>query len=250
MSFVNKVVLVTGAGSGIGEATAILFAKEGATVVIVDRNEETANKTAEKCKEFGNKVLVIKTNVTKDDEAKNAIETTIKTFGKLDVLINNAGIAKIVSILSGKIMESYDEVMNTNLRSVVLLTSLAAPYLVKTKGCIVNTCSVTGVAERTGSEYPIYAVSKAGIASFTRLSAIELAPSGVRVNAVSPGPVITNLLTNSGVEMTFDESPATTVLNRVSEPQEIADLIVYLASDKARSITGSNYVIDNGMSVV
>ncbi|CAB3256807.1 unnamed protein product [Arctia plantaginis] len=250
MSFENKVVLITGSGSGMGEAAALLFAEKGANVIILDINEESANKTGEKCKQFGHKVLVIKTDLSKDDEAKNAIEQTISVFGKLDVLVNNAGIARQENLLSGNIMQTCDEVLNTNLRSVILMTSLATPYLIKTKGCIVNTSSIFSKVTSLGAHYPVYAVSKAGVDCFTRVSALELAPSGVRVNAVNPGPVRTNIIKNSNLDGTYDDFGAKTALKRCSEPQEVAELIVFLASDKAKSITGCTYGIDNGAQLV
>lgn len=250
MKFENKVVLVTGSGSGIGEAVAILFAKEGANVVIVDCNEETANETGEKCKEFGKSVLVIKSDISKPEEAKNAIDRTIDKFGHLDVLINNAGIVRQGDILSGTIMNTYDEVLNTNLRSVVLMTSMSSTYLTKTKGCIINTSSVLSTEVLKGRKYPAYTISKVGIDVFTRLSAAELGPLGVRVNAVNPGPVYTNLLSNAGLHTDWDNHTKATTLRKGSDPQEVAELIVYLASDKARSITGGTYLIDNGKSLV
>ncbi|XP_075984113.1 3-oxoacyl-[acyl-carrier-protein] reductase FabG-like [Anticarsia gemmatalis] len=249
MSFKNKVVLVSGSGSGIGEATAILFAKEGANVVIVDCNEETAKNTGEKCKEFGNKVLVVKADISKDEEAKNIIETTVENFGKLDVLINNVGITRPGNLAEGTIMDNYDTVMNTNLRAVVMMTSLATPYLIKSKGCIVNTSSIASVVLNKMSDYPCYCLSKAGVDSFTRIAAIELAAFGVRVNAVSPGPVYTNVFKNCNMPGSMDDFAAVTLLKKCSDPKEIAGVIAFLASDAAGSITGSDYVIDNGMGL-
>ncbi|CAB3256805.1 unnamed protein product [Arctia plantaginis] len=249
MSFKNKVALITGSGSGMGEATAILFAKEGANVVIVDWNEEAANKTAEQCKKFG-RVLVVKTDVSIDEEVKNAIDKTIKEFGKLDVLVNNAGITREHNLLSGNIMESCDLVLAVNLRSVILMTSIATPHLIKTKGCIVNMSSIFSSMTNLAVRFPVYAVTKAGVDCFTRVSALELAPKGVRVNAVNPGPVYTNILVNAGIDGNFDDYAKATPINRSSDPEEIANLILYLASDKARSITGSTYPIDCGMSLM
>ncbi|CAB3256818.1 unnamed protein product [Arctia plantaginis] len=249
MLFENKVVVVTGAGSGIGEATVIHFAKEGANVVILDCNEASAQKVAEKCKAFGKRVLFMKTDVSKDDEAKAAIEKTIEEFGRLDVLINNAGIVRKGKLVNKTIMNTYDEVLNTNLRGVVLMTSLATPHLIETKGCIVNTSSIVSKDIKHGSAYPSYGVSKAGVDYFTRVAAFELAESGVRVNSVNPGPVYTNVYKNNNIDYTMDNVADTVALKRVSDPEEIAELMVFLASDKAKSVTGSCYEIDNGMSL-
>ncbi|XP_075984034.1 meso-2,3-butanediol dehydrogenase-like [Anticarsia gemmatalis] len=250
MSFKNKVVLITGSGSGMGEATAILFAKEGADVVIVDIKEDTAKKTGEECRKFDNKVLVINADISNDVQAKNTIDATIKNFGKLDVLVNNAGIVRKGKLIDGNIMDTFDEVLNVNLRAVVSMTSLATPHLIATKGCIVNVSSVAANVPQKGSTYPAYAVSKAGVDSFTKLAALELAPSGVRVNAVRPGPVHTNILAYANEPGIWDELDEATALKKDLEASEIADLIVFLASDKAKSITGVSYTIDNGMCLI
>ncbi|KAJ8713152.1 hypothetical protein PYW08_008456 [Mythimna loreyi] len=250
MSFKNKVVVVTGSGSGIGAAAAVLFAETGAHVVIVDCSETRANTTAGKCEQYGNKVLVIIADVSKQEDDEKIIKQTIETFGKLDVLVNNAGIVLKGTILDGTILDTYDKIMNTNLRSVVVLTCLAAPHLAKTKGCIVNTSSIASTKVKNGYPYESYCVAKAGVDSFTRASAFELASSGVRVNAVNPGPVLTNLLEHAGISGNWERSSKSTALKKASEPKEVANLILYLASDKASSITGACYLIDNGMALM
>lgn len=250
MSFKDKVVIVTGSGSGMGAATALLFAEEGAHVVIVDFSEERAKKTAEECKKHGNKVHVIIADVSKKEDDERIINDTIDEFGRIDVLVNNAGTGKVGRILDGTIVDTFDEVVNTNLRAVVVLTSLAAPHLAKTKGCVVNTSSIFSTALRHGTIFPSYCASKAGIDTFTRVAALELASSGVRVNAVNPGPVYTNLLIHNGLPGTWEEYAQFTALKKGSDPKEVGNLILYLASDKAKSITGVCYEIDNGMNLV
>ncbi|XP_064292707.1 3-oxoacyl-[acyl-carrier-protein] reductase FabG-like [Plodia interpunctella] len=250
MSFKGKVVLVTGAGSGIGAATAILFCKEGAEVVIVDKNEENLRKVEQNCTKVGNKPLAIKANVANDEDVKNIINETIAKYNKLDVLVNNAGVIRFGSILDGKLTEIYDEIMSINVRAVVQLTTLAAPYLVKTKGNIVNVASISGLTINK-IELGAYCTSKAALIHFSRAAALELAPHGVRVNVVSPGPVYTNILQNAGLAGGFDDFKEVTALNnRISDPEEIADVIFFLASGKARGITGSNYLSDNGKLLV
>lgn len=246
MSFSNKVVLVTGGSSGIGAASAILFAKEGANVAIVGRNEDKLKNIADKCEEFGKRPLVVLADVSKDEDAKRIIKETVDAFEKIDVLVNSAGMTKFGSILDGKILEVYDEVMSVNLRSIIHLTALAAPYLVKTKGNIVNVSSTGGVLVPSVPQFIPYCVSKAGLEHFTRGAALELSTAGVRVNAIRPGPVRTDMIENSGFPGTWDTFKARTALNRVAEAEEIADLIMFLASDKAKSVTGSVYTSDNG----
>ncbi|XP_063620920.1 3-oxoacyl-[acyl-carrier-protein] reductase FabG-like [Cydia splendana] len=240
MSFTGKVAIVTGAASGIGAATAKALAREGAKVVLVDKNEENLKDVANDCEQYGNKPLIIKADVTKDEDVKNIVKETIDNFNQLDILINNAGIVNISTIFDKNLMEIFDHVMNTNLRSMVYLTHLAAPFLIKTKGNIVNTSSVCSLQILAGKDLLAYSVSKAGVDHFTRCVALDLAPHGARVNAVHPGPTKTNIIKD------IEIWKGCTALKKLSEPEEIADLILFLSSDKARSITGSTYVCDNG----
>ncbi|KAM3957399.1 LOW QUALITY PROTEIN: putative oxidoreductase SERP2049 [Aphomia sociella] len=242
MSFANKVVIVTGASSGIGAATAILFAKEAANIVIVGRNETKLKNVAEICTQHGKSPLVIKADVSKDLDAK-IINDIIDKYGKLDILINNAGIGRLGFISNGKVMETYDEVMNVNVRAVVHLTTLAAPHLKVTKGNI-EISSVAGSMTPTAI-FLVYGASKAALNHFTRGAALELAQSGVRVNSVSPGPVKT-VAENAGF-ISLNAFVEKLPLARASESEEIADLVLYLSSDKAKGITGSNFVSDNGL---
>ncbi|KAM3956979.1 3-oxoacyl-[acyl-carrier-protein] reductase FabG-like [Aphomia sociella] len=246
MSFANKVVIVTGASSGIGAATAVLFAKEGANVVLVGRNEIKLSNVAGQCARSGNTPLVVKAEMSNDDNVKRIVNETIDKFGKLDVLVNNAGMTVLGGILNGNILKAYDETMAINTRAVIHLTTLAAPHLVKTKGNIINVSSVAG-KQVLGIGNNAYEISKAALDHFTRGAALELATAGVRVNSVSPGPVITDILDNCGISMfSWDAMSSMNPLKRCSEPEEIAEIIIYLASEKAKGITGSDYVSDNG----
>ncbi|CAH0691715.1 unnamed protein product [Spodoptera exigua] len=245
MSFQDKVVIVTGASSGIGAATAIKFAEEGAKVAIVGRNHEKLGNVAKKC----NNSLIIAADVSKDEDAKKIIERTVKRFGKIDILVNNAGIGRVTNILDEGVINVNDQILSTNLRAVVVLTHLAAPYLVKTKGNVVNISSVAGYRVFLGNF--AYCTSKAALDHFTRAVALELAPQGVRVNVINPGPVRTDIIENMGAtkeieEATFNRLQKMTALSRVSDSEEVADLILFIASDKSKAITGSSIVTDNG----
>ncbi|CAH0713418.1 unnamed protein product, partial [Brenthis ino] len=143
-------------------------------------------------------------------------------------------------------MKAYDDVMNVNVRAAIYLTKLAAPYLIKTQGNVVNISSVLGEMPSSIPPLMTYCMSKAALNHFGQCAAVELAPHGVRVNTVSPGPVETDIIENSGFPGTWDDFKKGTILDRVSDPEEIADVILFLASDKARGITGSNYLTDNG----
>uniref|UniRef100_A0A2A4J612 Uncharacterized protein n=1 Tax=Heliothis virescens TaxID=7102 RepID=A0A2A4J612_HELVI len=247
MSFKNKVVLVTGGSSGIGAATAVSFAKEGAKVAIVGRNEVKLNKVKEACHKHGAETLVIKADVSKDEEASNIIKKTIDHYGKLDILVNNAGIVVSGGLLGGEVMKTYDAVMNVNLRAVVNITCCAVPYLVSSKGNIINISSTSATIFDTSML--AYSTSKAGLEHFSKIAALELGPSGVRVNIVSPGPVPTDILESAGMPDLFDEWAKDCPLRKVAYPEEVADLILFLASNKAKSITGANFTIDNGEEV-
>ncbi|XP_035440460.2 17-beta-hydroxysteroid dehydrogenase 14-like [Spodoptera frugiperda] len=248
MSFQDKVVIVTGASSGIGAAIAIRFAEEGAKVVLVGRNQEKLNNVSKKC---GNP-LIIAADVSKDEDAKRVIEETLRYFGQIDVLVNNAGITGSSKILEDGAIQAYDRIMSINLRAVVVLTHLAVPHLVKSKGNIVNISSVAALKVFSGIF--AYCTSKAGLDHFTRAVALELAPLGVRVNVINPGPVKTDIIENAGApkeiaEASFNAMTNMTALSRISDPVEVADLVLFIASDKSKAITGSSIVTDNGTMI-
>lgn len=185
MNFDGKVVLITGASSGIGEGTAKYLAKLGANLVLTGRNVDNLNKVGAACESVNNKKpLLLVADVTKVEDNKKVIEEIISKYGKLDVLVNNAGIIGNGSIEDTS-LEQYDEIMNTNVRAVYHLTMLAVPHLVQSKGNIVNLSSVAG--NRSFPGILAYGMSKAAIDQFTKCIALELAPKQVRVNAVNPG---------------------------------------------------------------
>lgn len=251
MDFTGKVIVVTGASSGIGAAIAIQFAAHGANVALVGRNEQKLKAVSEKCEKSTRKPLVIIADVTKDADAKRIISETIQIFGKLDVLVNNAGIGGLISILPGNAMQVFDRIIATNLRATVYMTKLAAPHIIETKGNIINISSIASLGVISKQNFA-YCTSKAGLDHFTRCVALELASKGVRVNSINPGPVKTNIIENMGATESQEQYMwnmflKATALNRISGPEEIADLALFLASDKAKSITGSIYLTDNGM---
>lgn len=250
MTFAGKVVLITGASSGIGAATAIHFSQLGASLSLTGRNVQKLNEVAEKC--MSNKPLIITGELTNELNVKNIIESTIKHYGKLDILVNNAGVLESGSIENTS-LEQYDRVFNINVRSVYHLTMLAVPYIVKTKGNIVNVSSVVGL--RSFSGVLSYCMSKSAIDQFTRCIALELAPKQVRVNAVNPGVVITNLHKSSGMtdeqlKAFFEHSKETHALGRPGDASEVAKTIAFLASDNASFITGETLSVDGGRHIM
>ena len=246
MAFAGKVVLITGASSGIGAATAVHFSQLGASLSLTGRNVQNLNAVVEKCKPA--KTFVVTGELTNEADAKNVIESTIKHYGKLDVLVNNAGILESGSIENTS-LEQYDRLFNINVRSVYNLTMLAVPHIVKTKGNIVNVSSVCGLRAFPG--ILSYCMSKAAIDQFTRCIALELAEKQVRVNAVDPGVVKTHLHKTSGMseeqlKTFFEHSKETHALGRSGDVTEVAKSIAFLASDDAGYITGATLPVDGG----
>ena len=250
-SFANKVVFVTGATSGIGHAVAVRFAEASARIVALGRNQDALREVEDAVDKAGGEALTLTIDVTNSDEGQRAIDETINRFGGLDVLVNAAGHISAGSIENTE-LAAWDAMMNVNLRAVFQLMQMAAPHLIKTKGNIVNVSSVTGLRSFPG--VLAYCVSKAGVDQLTRCAALELAPKGVRVNAVNPGVVVTEIHKRGGMsdvdyKKFLEHSKTTHPLGRVGDPKEIAELIFYLASEKASWITGATYQIDGGRAL-
>lgn len=244
----DKVVIITGASSGIGRATAKLFAKNKAQVIAVGRNEKELASLRDEILEKKGLVKTVLTDLTEISQIDRLVTDTAEQFKRIDVLVNAAGIIANGSIENTELAD-WDKMMNLNLRSVFYLMNKCVTHLERTKGNIVNVSSVTG-----GRAFPnvlAYCVSKAGIDQLTRCSSLELAPKGVRVNAVNPGVVITNLHKRSGMdeekyEQFLEHSKSTHPIGRAGKPDEVAELIYFLASEKAGWITGVTYEIDGG----
>ena len=249
-SFVEKCVLVTGATSGIGQAVAQSFLASGARVAAVGRNQMALDELLG-VSEHNGELLKVRADVTDNEQLSEAVELVAEKFGRLDVLVNAAG-----HISSGTIedtsLPAWDAMMNVNLRAPFFLMQLCAPYLVRTKGNVVNISSVTGLRSFPG--VLAYCVSKAGLDQLTRCAALELAAKGVRVNAVNPGVVVTEIHKRGGMNEDayakfLEHSRSTHPLGRVGDPVEIASLVLFLASAKASWITGATYSIDGGRAL-
>jgi len=250
-SFSGKVMLVTGATSGIGRSVAKRFAENSARVAALGRNPSALTEVENEIKDAGGEPLVIAADVSNETEMRSAVERIIKTFGRLDVLVNAAGHISTGSI-EDTTLAAWDAMMDVNLRAVFYLMQLVSPYLAETKGNIVNVSSVTG--QRSFPGVLAYCVSKAGVDQLTRCAALEPAPRGVRVNAVNPGVVVTEIHKRGGMsrenyERFLEHSKTTHPIGRVGQPREIAELILYLASEKAAWITGATYSIDGGRAL-
>jgi len=244
----EKVVIVTGASSGIGRAAALLFANQGSTVVAVGRNEKELTSLSKKVTSKAGVIKPHLADVTEMTQLERIVTETVANQGRIDVLVNSAGIIKNGTIETTT-LDDWDKMININLRSVFALSQKAVPYLAETKGNIVNVSSVAGT--RSFPNVIAYCVSKAAIDQLTRCSALELAAQGVRVNAVNPGVVVTNIHKRGGMEDAaydsfLEHSKETHPIGRVGTPEEVAELIYYLASEKAGWITGATYEIDGG----
>jgi NAD(P)-dependent dehydrogenase (short-subunit alcohol dehydrogenase family) len=247
MNLNGKVAIVTGAARGIGAACARAFAEHGATVVLADIADDACRVTAENiASTAGTQTLAVKTDVSEPQQCERLLDACTKRFGQCDILLNSAGIIVAGSILDASI-EDFDRVLAVNLRGTFLLSRLVARQLVDEgiEGAIINMSSTNAVVA-IPDQLP-YSVSKGGIAQLTRAMAIELAPHRIRVNAIGPGSIATDML---GEVMTNEETRrmilSRTPLGRVGEPEEVASVAVFLASDYASYVTGQTVYPDGG----
>ena len=247
----GKVAIVTGASSGIGRASALEFSRNGFDVVAVGRIEADLNTLLDESRDLPGSIRPHLADVTELLQLDRLVSETFDHFGQIDVLVNAAGILKPGNIENTSIDE-WDNMMGINVRSVFFLMQACLPHLENTKGNIVNVSSVTGL--RSFPNVLAYCVSKAAVDQLTRCSALELAPKGIRVNAVNPGVVVTNIHKRGGMseddyEKFLLNSKNTHPLGRPGKPEEVAALIYFLASDKAEWVTGATYSIDGGRAL-
>lgn len=256
MSFSGKVVLITGAAGGIGKATAQAFAREGAKLALVDLNEDMLQTVAEELNIPKGDCLLISANVTNEQEVQDYVQKTKEIFGKIDVFFNNAGVDGKFGMITDISAESLDQVLNVNVKGVFYgLKHVMAIMLDQKSGSIINTSSSAGLLGVPG--LAPYVASKHAIIGLTKTAALECAASGVRVNAICPSPVNTRMMRSIESGITPDNTEAAKALitqtipfGRYGEPKEIAQLVLFLGSQKASFITGGSYPIDGGQTVV
>jgi NAD(P)-dependent dehydrogenase (short-subunit alcohol dehydrogenase family) len=246
--FKDKCVLVTGATSGIGRAAALKFAAEGARVALVGRKADALDETRKAMTAGGERALAIQADVTEERDVGRIVDDTVRAFGGLDVLVCAAGVIGTGSIETTT-PELWDQMMAVNVRSVFRLVQCALPALVARKGNVVVVSSVNG--QRAFPNVLAYCCSKAAVDQFVMCTSLELAPKGVRVNAVNPGVTRTNLHRRSGMSEAdyaafVERSKTTHPIGRIGEPEEVADTILFLASDRAAMITGNCVFVDGG----
>ena len=253
MNFASKSVVITGAASGIGKAIAKHFAKASADLSLLDIDEDNLLKVVEECEQLGStRVIKVVVDVSKDADLEQAMKKIKQEMAKIDVLVNCAGVGGTTCISDPQAISQFDRVMNINLRSVFATAHFALPALIESKGCIVNISSV--LSQFIHKDAIGYCVSKAGITQLTKCIALDVAQYGVRVNCIAPGAVRTNIIINKGASKEENDrfwlsNIKKTALKRTVKVEEVAELVVYLASDKATSITGVEYIIDCGFSV-
>jgi 3-oxoacyl-[acyl-carrier protein] reductase len=240
----QKVVVVTGGAQGIGLCAAERFAQEGAIVAIWDFNEDKGNAGATSLKEKGYNVRFQQVNVVDMASVKAAARSLVEETGKIDVLVNNAGITRDATLLK-MTEEQWQQVLDVNLGGVFHCTQAVAPHMVEQKsGCIINTSSVVGLYGNFGQTN--YVASKSGVIGMTKVWARELGRKGIRVNAVAPGFIATDMI-ETVPEKVIDKLVAQTPLARMGEPEDIANAYVFLSSDLASFISGTVLSVDGGI---
>jgi len=246
----GKVALITGGASGIGRASALLFAREGAAVSIVDLNESKGQTVVQKIIDKGRQAIFVRGDVTKAADCQLAVRQTVEKLGKLHILFNNAGIIRRASVVETS-EEEWDRVMATNVKSVFLLSKYAIPIMVEAGGgVIVNTASNWGLVG--GENAASYCASKGAVVLLTKAMAVDHATQNIRVNCICPGDTNTAMLRNEAKqlgrpwEQFVAESARAHALQRIARPEEIAQAALYLASDASSFVTGTALVVDGG----
>lgn len=248
--FDGKVALVTGGGAGIGKATAIAFAREGAKVVIGNRNSEAGEAVVKEIQDNGGEASFLRTDVSQEADVKALVDHAVSKFGRLDVAFNNAGIGGKAGPTADQTSENFDEVMSINVKGVWLSMKYQIQQMLETGGgAIVNNSSVGGLLGFAG--VGIYSASKHAVMGLTKSAALEYSAHGVRVNAVNPAVIRTAMSEGlaRGRKLKPDDFGALHPIGRIGEPHEVAEAVLWLCSDKASFVTGTATCVDGGFTV-
>lgn len=249
MRLQNKTAIITGGAGGIGRATCLAFAAEGARVAVVDLDEAAAARVVEEIEAAGGAALAIGADVADEGQVQRVVSTTVEAFGGVDVLFNNAGIIRRTTVVETAV-EEWDRVFGVNVRSIFLMCKHVVPLMAERGGgSIINTGSGWGL--KGGARAISYCASKGAVVNMTRALAIDHGPQGIRVNSVNPGDVNTGMLRDEARQLAQDPDAflaeaADRPLRRMGEPREIAAAVVWLASDEASYVTGAALVADGG----
>lgn len=247
MRLQGKVAIVTGAASGIGRATAVLFGQEGARVMCADLNGEGARAAAEAIAAQGGEAAWTQVDVSREEDVQRMVQETVQRFGRLDILFNNAGVEGEQAPTADCSLENWERVINVNLRGVFLGMKYAIPEMLKAGGgVIINTASQLGLVGFAGM--PAYCASKGGVIQLTRTAALEYARQNIRVNAICPGLIWTPMLERyvAGKEDVRKALTALEPIGRLGLPEEVARLALFLASDDSSFCTGAPFIVDGG----
>ncbi|MGB7959572.1 MAG: SDR family oxidoreductase [Nitrososphaeraceae archaeon] len=244
----QKVAIITGGSSGIGRATAIALAKERVNITVAARRAKEGEETVRLVKEAGSEGIFVKTDVAKEDDVRSLVEKSVKTYGRLDYAFNNAGIEETMTPLVDQTSDIFDQIMNVNVKGVWLCMKYEIPEMIRNGGgAIVNTSSGAGVVGFP--QMPIYIASKHAVLGLTKSAALEYAKSGIRINAVAPGDVETDMverLTEHNKQWR-ETLRLMHPIGRNADPKEIANTVVWLLSDKASFVLGHTLLVDGGL---
>ncbi|MBA6154599.1 SDR family NAD(P)-dependent oxidoreductase [Gelidibacter maritimus] len=240
----NKIAIITGAGSGIGRATALLLAKEGAKVVVSDIDEKNGKSVVSEIEKAGGEGFFIQSDSSKAEGHESLVEGTLKKYGGLDIAVNNAGIGGPIAPTGEYPLDGWQKVIDINLSGVFYGLRYQIPAMRQKGGSIINVASILGQAGTQGS--PAYVAAKHGVVGLTKAAALDYADQNIRINSIGPGYVKTPLVTNALDDETMDGLVSLHPIGRLGKSEEIAELILWLASSKASFVTGAYYPVDGG----
>jgi NAD(P)-dependent dehydrogenase (short-subunit alcohol dehydrogenase family) len=248
-TFTGKVALVTGGSSGIGRATAIKFGERGAKVVVAARREKESKETVEMIRKAGGEATFLQTDVRIASQVENMVQQTLKKYGRLDIAFNNAGVGGIMARLVHTSEELFDEVVGTNFKGVWLSMKYEIPVMQKQGGgVIINNASIAGVA--TAERLSVYSGSKHAVVGISNAAATEYGKDNIRVVAICPGWIKTRMTEELRAQKDADAMIQGSVpLKRMGEPEEVAEMVIWLASDAASFVTGGAFIVSGGMGV-